>query len=175
LTWEWYHHIRGYCHPLIFAIFYKMLSVFNLDEGSLMVSWLRHSTTLMSKSLQGVGSSTTASLLRSHDRPLHHQTSKSTFRREHSLVECMSLVWLSVERLTNRFLISRVYAPSCLISTSSCLLARSRIAWKQRSLKWHCTFGHGLITMEESWIQGKRAKAKLERWTKVMRTSKLMS
>lgn len=37
LTWEWQKAIRGYTHPLVFAILYKLLSCLHLDWPSLLV------------------------------------------------------------------------------------------------------------------------------------------
>lgn len=38
LSWEWHKAIRGYSHPLIFAIVYKTLALCNLDYPNVMVS-----------------------------------------------------------------------------------------------------------------------------------------
>ena len=39
LTWEWDKAIRGYTHPLIFAIFYKFLQLLNVDYAWAVVSY----------------------------------------------------------------------------------------------------------------------------------------
>lgn len=38
LTWEWREAIRGYTHPLVFAVLYKVLALVNLDWPLLLVS-----------------------------------------------------------------------------------------------------------------------------------------
>ena len=38
LTWEWHEHIRGYTHPLLFAVLYHVLRITGLDYPSLVVS-----------------------------------------------------------------------------------------------------------------------------------------
>ena len=47
LTWEWREAIRGYTHPLVFAVLYKALAIVNLDWPQLLVS-CRGYTNLMS-------------------------------------------------------------------------------------------------------------------------------
>ncbi|XP_063044594.1 GPI mannosyltransferase 3 [Engraulis encrasicolus] len=39
LTWEWVEGIRGYSYPLVFAVLYKVLHIFNYDVPQLLV-WL---------------------------------------------------------------------------------------------------------------------------------------
>lgn len=37
LTWEWQHGLRGYLYPSMFALLYKILSIFGLDHRLLLV------------------------------------------------------------------------------------------------------------------------------------------
>lgn len=38
LTWEWSQQIRGYLHPLLVALVYKILYLFNVDSASALVT-----------------------------------------------------------------------------------------------------------------------------------------
>ncbi|XP_060570497.1 GPI mannosyltransferase 3-like [Ruditapes philippinarum] len=37
LTWEWKHGLRGYLYPSVFAVFYKLLALFGLDNRLLLI------------------------------------------------------------------------------------------------------------------------------------------